>query len=59
MSRHNVRAHIPDALDPARSGKVDPVRVVSHVLDREQLPEALPEGHLKPVFVRGRGTALP
>ncbi|MEU6222521.1 hypothetical protein [Streptomyces sp. NPDC047042] len=30
----------------------DPARVVSHVLDRDQLPAALPEKHLKPVFVR-------
>ena len=36
----------------AGSGKVDPARVVSHVLDWEQLPDALPEKHLKPVFVR-------
>ena len=36
----------------AASGTVDPARVVSHVLDWEQLPDALPEKHLKPVFVR-------
>ncbi|MEU9284181.1 alcohol dehydrogenase catalytic domain-containing protein [Streptomyces sp. NPDC048275] len=52
IARDNVRAHIPDALDLARSGKVDPARIVSHVLDWEQLPDALPEKHLKPVFVR-------
>ncbi|WP_413804992.1 zinc-dependent alcohol dehydrogenase [Streptomyces sp. OE57] len=52
IARDNVRGHIPEALDLARSGKVDPARVVSHVLDWEQLPEALPEKHLKPVFVR-------
>ncbi|TQE32541.1 zinc-dependent alcohol dehydrogenase [Streptomyces ipomoeae] len=52
IARDNVRSHIPDALGLARSGDVDPRRVVSHVLDWEQLPEALPEKHLKPVFVR-------
>ncbi|MDX3644398.1 zinc-dependent alcohol dehydrogenase [Streptomyces sp. MB09-02B] len=55
VARDNVRAHIPDALALARSGKVDPARVVSHVLDWERLPEALPEKHLKPVFVRAEG----
>lgn len=53
IARDNVRAHIPDALDLARSGQVDPARVVSHVLDWEHLPDALPEKPLKPVFVRG------
>ena len=52
IARDNVRNHIPDALDLARSGNVDPAKVVSHVLDWEQLPDALPEKHLKPVFVR-------
>ncbi|MFJ9704432.1 zinc-binding dehydrogenase [Streptomyces sp. NPDC101234] len=55
VARDNVRDHIPDALALARSGKVDPARVVSHVLDWEQLPYALPEKHLKPVFVRRDG----
>ncbi|MER6129183.1 alcohol dehydrogenase catalytic domain-containing protein [Streptomyces sp. NPDC001795] len=57
VARDNVRAHIPDALDLARSGQVDPAPVVSHVIDWEQLPDALPERHLKPVFVRP-GTPL-
>ncbi|MEV0176620.1 alcohol dehydrogenase catalytic domain-containing protein [Streptomyces sp. NPDC050803] len=52
IARDNVRAHIPDALELAASGTVTPERVVSHVLDWEQLPDALPEKHLKPVFVR-------
>ncbi|WP_432197112.1 zinc-dependent alcohol dehydrogenase [Streptomyces sp. bgisy027] len=52
IARDNVRAHIPDALALAASGSVAPERVVSRVLDWEQLPEALPEKHLKPVFVR-------
>lgn len=51
IARDNVRAHIPAALDLAQSGRVQPSRVVSDVLDWEQLPEALPERHLKPVFV--------
>lgn len=46
IARDNVRAHLPDALD------LDPRRVGSDVLDWEQLPEALPERHLKPVFTR-------
>jgi threonine dehydrogenase-like Zn-dependent dehydrogenase len=52
IARDNVRAHLPDALALAASGRVDPARVVSHVLDWEQLPDMLPEQHLKPVFVR-------
>ncbi|WP_433469751.1 zinc-dependent alcohol dehydrogenase [Spirillospora sp. CA-128828] len=52
VARDNVRAHIPEALELAAAGKVDPGRVVSHVLDWERLPEALPELHTKPVFVR-------
>jgi threonine dehydrogenase-like Zn-dependent dehydrogenase len=55
IARDNVRNHIPDALELARSGDVDPARVVSDVFDWEQLPEALPEKHLKPVFVRKDG----
>ncbi|HST84273.1 MAG TPA: alcohol dehydrogenase catalytic domain-containing protein [Kineosporiaceae bacterium] len=52
IARDNVRTHLPDALTLAASGRVDPARVVSHTLDWEDLPEALPEKHLKPVFVR-------
>jgi hypothetical protein len=42
-----------DAAFAAASPQVAPERVVSYVLDREQLPDALPEKDLKPVFVRG------
>jgi alcohol dehydrogenase len=52
IARDNVRTHLPEALDLARSGRVDPRRVVSDVFGWERLPEALPERHLKPVFVR-------
>lgn len=52
IARDNVRAHIPDALALAESGRVTPERVVSDVIGWERLPEALPERHLKPVFVR-------
>ncbi|HZU55127.1 MAG TPA: alcohol dehydrogenase catalytic domain-containing protein [Actinocrinis sp.] len=52
VARDNVRAHIPDALALAESAEVNPERVVSDVLDWEQLPDALPENRLKPVFVR-------
>ena len=52
IARDNVRNHIPDALALAASGTVDPSRVVSGVYDWEQLPEVLPDKHLKPVFVR-------
>jgi alcohol dehydrogenase len=52
IARDNVRAHLPEALELAGSGQVAPERVVSDVFDWEQLPEALPERHLKPVFVR-------
>ncbi|MET9897049.1 alcohol dehydrogenase catalytic domain-containing protein [Streptomyces sp. NPDC006446] len=54
VARDNVRNHIPDALDLAGSGLVTPERVVSHVIDWENLPDALPERRLKPVFVRDR-----
>lgn len=43
---------IPDALELAASGRVAPGKVVSHVVDWEDLPAALPEKRLKPVFVR-------
>jgi hypothetical protein len=52
IARDNVRATIPPALRLAQSGRVDPMQVVSHVLDWETLPDALPELHTKPVFVR-------
>ena len=52
VARDNVRANIPAALDLAQGGRVDPRRVVSHVLDWETLPEELPQLHTKPVFVR-------
>ncbi|MEU1101442.1 alcohol dehydrogenase catalytic domain-containing protein [Streptomyces tibetensis] len=52
VARDSVRAHIPDALALAASGAVSPGKVVSHVIDWEDLPAALPEKHLKPVFVR-------
>jgi threonine dehydrogenase-like Zn-dependent dehydrogenase len=52
IARDNVRANIPPALHLAQSGRVDPIQVVSHVLDWETLPDALPEMHTKPVFVR-------
>ncbi|MFF0156868.1 zinc-binding dehydrogenase [Streptomyces sp. NPDC005263] len=52
IARDSVRAHIPDALALAASGQVAPGKVVSHVIDWEDLPTALPENHLKPVFVR-------
>lgn len=52
IARDNVRDHLPDALDLALSGQVDPGRVVSDVIDWEQLPAALPGRRLKPVFVR-------
>lgn len=52
VARDSVRAHLPDALALAASGRVDPGKVVSHVIDWEDLPAALPEKHLKPVFVR-------
>lgn len=52
IGRDSVRAHISHALDLAQAGQVSPGKVVSHVLDWETLPEALPELHTKPVFVR-------
>lgn len=52
VARDNVRANIPPALEVAQNTAVDPLSVVSHVLDWETLPDALPEMHTKPVFVR-------
>lgn len=52
IARDNVHAHLPAALDLAQSGRGEPRRVVSDVIDWEDLPEALPERHLKPVFTR-------
>jgi threonine dehydrogenase-like Zn-dependent dehydrogenase len=52
ITRDNVLANIPPALRLAQSGRVDPMKVVSDVLDWETLPDALPEMHTKPVFVR-------
>ena len=52
IARDNVRAHIPAALELAASGRVDPARVVSHVIAWDDLPDALPQAHTKPVFVR-------
>jgi hypothetical protein len=52
IARDNVRANIPPALEVAQHTEVDPMRVVSHVLDWETLPDALPEMHTEPVFVR-------
>jgi threonine dehydrogenase-like Zn-dependent dehydrogenase len=52
IARDNVRANIAPALDLAQGGRVDPRKVVSHVLDWETLPEELPKLHTKPVFVR-------
>ena len=52
IARDNVRAHIPDALALAASGRVNPAAVVSDVIAWDDLPDALPQGHTKPVFVR-------
>jgi hypothetical protein len=52
IARDSVRAHIPSALDLVQTGRVDPRRVVSDVLDWETLPDELPKLHTKPVFVR-------
>jgi threonine dehydrogenase-like Zn-dependent dehydrogenase len=59
IARDNIQANIPGALDLARSGQVDPRRVVSDVLPWDDLPEALPAGHLKPVFVREQALLRP
>ncbi|MCA1188991.1 MULTISPECIES: zinc-binding dehydrogenase [unclassified Saccharopolyspora] len=58
IARDNVRGHLPEALALAGSGLVEPRRVVSEVIDWENLPAALPERHLKPVFVRGAGSEV-
>jgi hypothetical protein len=45
-------ANTEPVLRLAQSGRVDPIKVVSDVLDWETLHDALPEMHTKPVFVR-------
>lgn len=57
IARDNVRANIEPALDLAQTGKVDPRKVVSHVLPWDSLPDELPKLHTKPVFVRDPVTA--
>lgn len=52
VGRDSVRANIEPALDLVQTGRVDPRRVVSEVLDWETLPEMLPQAGRKPVFVR-------
>ena len=52
IGRDSARAHIPQALQLAATGAVDPGAVVSDVFDWEDLPSALPELRSKPVFVR-------
>ncbi len=52
VGRDSARAHIPQALQLAAAGVVNPRAVVSDVLDWESLPTALPELRSKPVFVR-------
>jgi threonine dehydrogenase-like Zn-dependent dehydrogenase len=52
LGRDNVRAHLPQALELATTGAVNPRAVVSDVLAWETLPDALPELFSKPVFVR-------
>jgi threonine dehydrogenase-like Zn-dependent dehydrogenase len=57
IARDNVRANIEPALDLAQTGKVDPRKVVSHVLPWDSMPDELPKLHTKPVFVRDPVTA--
>jgi threonine dehydrogenase-like Zn-dependent dehydrogenase len=52
IARDNVRANIEPALDLAQTGKVDPRKVVSHVLPWDGMADELPKLHTKPVFVR-------
>lgn len=52
IARDSVRAHVEPALELAKRSDVDPLDVISHVFDWEELPEELPRGHTKPVFVR-------
>ena len=52
LGRDSVRAHIPQALELAATGAVNPRAVVSDIFEWETLPSALPELRRKPVFVR-------
>jgi threonine dehydrogenase-like Zn-dependent dehydrogenase len=52
LARDSALAHIPQALQLAATGAVNPRAVVSDVLEWESLPAALPELRSKPVFVR-------
>ncbi|HEU5321887.1 MAG TPA: alcohol dehydrogenase catalytic domain-containing protein, partial [Methylomirabilota bacterium] len=52
-TRTNVRAHLPGVLSLVESGRLDPAAVTTETRDWEDLPRALVEPSMKPVFVRG------
>jgi alcohol dehydrogenase len=48
----SIRAHLSKVLSLVHSGRIAPERVTTEVLPWEELPEALAEPSMKPVFVR-------
>ena len=52
MTPTNIRAHLQEVLSLVQRHCVAPERVTTEVLPWEELPEALAEASMKPVFVR-------
>lgn len=50
--KSNARPAIPEVLDLICAARIDPAQVTSEVIDWEDIPEALVEPSMKPVFVR-------
>jgi len=53
----NIRAHLPEVLALVQAGRIAPERVTTEILSWEDLPEALAEPSMKPVFVREQAWA--
>jgi threonine dehydrogenase-like Zn-dependent dehydrogenase len=57
IGKSNARPHIPEVLGLIGTGQVDSRSVTTELLDWEDLPTALAEPSMKPVFTRDRLTA--
>lgn len=52
----SIRHHLPNVLELVQTGRISPELVTTEVLAWEELPEALSEPSMKPVFVRAEAT---
>jgi alcohol dehydrogenase len=52
-TRTNVRAHLAEVLSFVQTRRISPEHITTEVRPWEELPEALVEPSMKPVFVRG------